>query len=150
MKKNIVLILIIYLLVGLNSCDKSEDCKTSDLVVKNIESEYGCPDTRYGLQIAISNDFFIIRSQQDFENKVTGSCSPKINFSSYDLVIGKKGLSSGNSSINYKLTKDCSNILKLLVTFNQSETMNAPNITYHALIPKLGDEETVKVEFVYN
>ena len=142
--------LLLICLTGLISCDKNDDCDSTDLIVTSLESEYGCDDTRYDLEIDLSNNYTIIHSQQEFENKVTSNCIPDIDFSSFDLVIGKKGLSSGNSSIDYKLTKDCSNQITLLVTFNQGETMNAPNITYHALIPKLGDEETVNVEFAYN
>ena len=150
MKKIMIKSLFLIFLIGFISCNKNDDCNSTDLVVTSLESEYGCNDTRYDLEIDLSNNYAIIHSQQDFENKVTGNCIPEIDFSSFDLVIGKKGLSSGNSSIDYKLTRDCSNQITLIVTFNQSETMNAPNITYHALIPKLGDEETVNVEFVYN
>jgi hypothetical protein len=141
--------LALSVLLGLMSCDKKNECISTELIVKSLETEYGCADTRYGLQIDLSETYTIIRTQQDFENKVSGNCIPKIDFSSYDLVIGKKGLTSGNASIDYNLTKDCKNILKLQVTFNQSVTQNAPIVTYHALIPKLGDEETVTVEFVY-
>lgn len=136
-------------LLGLISCDKKNECKSTELIVKSLETEYGCPDTRYGLQIDLSENYTIIRTQQDFENKVSSNCIPKIDFSSYDLVIGKKGLNRGNASIDYNLKRDCTNILKLQVTFNQSLTLNAPIVTYHALIPKLGDKETVTVEFVY-
>jgi hypothetical protein len=65
------------------------------------------------------------------------------------LIIGKSGLNRSIESIDYNLIRDCTNILKLKVTFNQSLTLNAPIVTYNALVPKLGDEETVRVEFVY-
>lgn len=141
--------LLVIALAALVSCGNDHDCVPAESEVKTLESEYGCSDTRYGLHIGLTNDFMVIRSGQDFANKVTGNCSPQINFSSYDLIIGKKGLSSGNASIDYKLIKDCSNGLRLQVTFNQNATLIAPNITYHALIPKLGDQETLNVEFIY-
>jgi hypothetical protein len=80
---------------------------------------------------------------------VPGDCIPEISFSSYDLVTGKIGLGSGNASIDYRLIKKCTDVSKLQVIFNQNLTMNAPNITYHALVSKSGDEETVYVELSY-
>lgn len=141
--------LVLFLLFESMSCDKKDECKSTVVIVKSLETEYGCVNTRYGLQIDLTENYTIIRSQQDFENKVSGNCIPIIDFASYDLVIGKKGLNRGNSSIDYKLTRDCANILKLQVTFNQSLTLDTPIVTYHALIPKLGDEETVFVQFDY-
>ena len=53
-----------------------------------------------------------MQTHHDLENKVTGNCIPKIDFASYDLI-GREGLSCGNSSINYKQSRDCANTLKL-------------------------------------
>ncbi len=141
---------VVILLLVFNSCNNKDDCKTIQLNAQSLETLYGCSNTRYGLQIDLTENYTIIRSQEDFENKVSGSCIPKIDFALYDLVIGRKGLSSDNTSINYILTADCKNVLKLRVIFNQSDALNAPTVTYHALVHKLGDEETIKVEFAYN
>lgn len=43
----------------------------------------------------------IIRNQFNCTEFVSGICQPNIDFSVYDLVIGKKGLVNGNSSIDY-------------------------------------------------
>jgi hypothetical protein len=57
------------------------------------------------------------------------------------------GLTSGNTSIEYELRDDCKEAVKVLkVTFNQNIATVAPNLTYHALIPKLGDDETIRVD----
>jgi hypothetical protein len=150
MKIPIHLIFIIVSLLSL-SCEKDEECQVKVLEVKQLDSYYAdCIDPRYSLKIDLSDNHTIIRSQQEFESKVSGSCNPVIDFSSYDLVIGKKRLTSGNDFINYRLVKDCSNKAKLTVTFHQNVTLEAPDLTYHALIPKLGDEETVNVEVVVN
>lgn len=134
----------------IQSCN-NDDCENSILTVTDLETEYGCENTKYQMDIDLSDDFTIIRSQSDFDNLVTGSCQPTINFSIYDLVIGKKGLSNGNTSINYQLTEDCNTgNLKLHVTFNQNETTEAPNLTYHALLPKMGDEQKLNVEIEIN
>ncbi|MGD9977603.1 MAG: hypothetical protein AB7S54_06675 [Bacteroidales bacterium] len=141
---------IIYLIISgllVLSCDKEQDCKNLTLKTESLENLYGCSDTRYGLECRLDNDYEIIRSQQAFMDFTTGTCRPEIDFQSYDLIIGKKGLTSGNSSIDYELIDDCKKGIKILtVTFNQNMTTVAPNLTYHALIPKLGDEETIQVE----
>ena len=93
----------------------------------------------------------IIRNQSDFSEFVTGSCQPDIDYSTYDLVIGKKGLTTGNNSISYELVKNCeTGNEKLTVTFNQNVTAEAPNLTYHALIPKLENQQILNVEIVVN
>ncbi len=141
---------IIYLLITgliIFSCDKEEDCKNISLKTESLENLYGCTDTRYGLECRLSDNFEIIRSQQKFLDFTTGTCRPEIDFQLYDLIIGKKGLTSGNTSIDYKLIDDCKKGIKVLtVTFNQNIATVAPNLTYHALIPKLGDEETIQVD----
>ena len=141
-------------LLLLTSCqtdlDDEADCLQTDilLVPTSLELEYGCSDTRY-LEVDLSEDYALVGSQEEFEVLVTGeSCRPEIDFGTYDLVIGKKALSSGNSYIGYDLGYTCTRgELLLKVTFYQNLTTVAPNITYHALIPKLQDGERVKVEF---
>ena len=103
------------------------------------------------MEIDLSNDFTIIRTQNIFNDLVSGSCHPEIDFGIYDLIIGKKGLVSGNSSIDYELTENCeTHNQNLKVTFNQNATMIAPNLTYHALIPKLENRQTVSVDIEIN
>ena len=128
------------------SCDKENECENLVLITESLENLYDCPDTRYGLECRMDNDYEIIRSQQSFLDFTTGTCRPEIDFQSYDLIVGKKGLTSGNSSIEYNLIDDCQEVIKILtVTFNQNITTVVPNLTYHVLVPKLGDEETIRV-----
>lgn len=85
-----------------------------------------------------------------FNDLVTGSCMTQIDFDAYDLLIGKKGLTTGIDGINYDgLVKNCdTGQLGLTVTFIGNETDEAPNLTYHALVPKLGANETIIVSIV--
>lgn len=139
-------ILIVGVFFFVLGCDKEKECENLVLKTESLENLYGCSDTRYSLECRLDNDYEIIRSQEKFLNFTTGTCRPKIDFQSYDLIVGKKGLTSGNSSIEYYLIEDCQEKIKILtVTFNQNIATVAPNLTYHALIPKLGDEETIKV-----
>lgn len=141
---SIFLVIAIFFLIG---CEKDTECENLILKTESLENLYGCPDTRYGLECRLDNDYEIIRSQQSFLDFTTGTCRPEIDFQSYDLIIGKKGLTSGNSSIEYELRVDCQEEIKILkVTFNQNTATVAPNLTYHSLVPKLGDEETIRVD----
>ena len=122
-----------------------EPCDTL-LDVKSLESEYGCENTKHLIDIALNDTFKIIRSQSSFDSLVSGTCKPQIDFTKYDLVIGKKRLISGNQAITYELVRDCkTNRFMLTVTFIQNEATVAPNITYHALVPKLKSNETIEV-----
>ncbi|UOQ74784.1 hypothetical protein [Hymenobacter cellulosilyticus] len=117
--------------------------------MKSLESEYGCQNTSRQLEINLNQTYTVIRNQADFDRLVTGACHPLIDFSAYDLIIGKKGLASGTSGITYTYQRDCAtNRPTLRVTFGQSMTTEAPNLTYHALVPKLAAEEQVAVEVV--
>lgn len=61
----------------------------------------------------------------------------------------KKSHGNGNHSIIYELIENCeTGSENLTVTFNQNETNEAPNLTYHSLIPKLGNEQELNVEIV--
>ena len=151
--KKMKILLLSFILIGIVSCsdDDNNNCSDSIIETTSLENEYGCINTKYQMDIELSNDHMIIRNQLDFSEFVTGSCQPEIDFSIYDLVIGKKGLSSGNSSINYELIENCNDGNQTLtVTFNQNETTEAPNLTYHALIPKLGNEQTLNIQIIVN
>lgn len=138
---------LFYVFFVVVSCNSDDDCGSPAWTTPtNLEVEYGCTNTKYQMDIDLNDDFVIIRSQQDFNNLVTGTCSPDIDFSAYDLVIGKKALTSGNTSIEYSYMKHpCSNAKYLEVHFIQNATAEAPNLTYHALVPKLNANETVNV-----
>ena len=149
MKYRILIISILFL--GIFSCNNDDDCTDTILNTTSLEIEYGCTNTKYQMDIELSENFMIIRNQLDFTEFVSGTCQPAIDFSVYDLIIGKKRLANGNSSIDYELIENCeTGSQNLIVTFNQNETTEAPNLTYHALIPKLGDEQELIVEIIIN
>ncbi|WP_139923622.1 hypothetical protein [Hymenobacter sp. DG01] len=117
--------------------------------MKSLETEYGCENTVRQMNVNLSETYTVIRSQQEFEQQVSGSCRPQIDFVTYDLVIGKKGLATGVGGINYTLQQDCyTSKLLLNVTISPSMTTEAPNITYHALIPKLAAGQEIGVQVV--
>ncbi len=143
---------IALLAIGIFSCNNDDNgCADTTMNITSLEEEYGCTNTKYQMDINLSDDFIIIDNQADFTAMVTGSCQPPIDFATYDLVIGKKGLTSGNSSIEYELIQNCNTgNQNLIVTFIQNETAEAPDLTYHALIPKMGDNQELDVEIVIN
>lgn len=145
-------ILILSLLV-LTSCSNNDDpgCFVSNVNFTNLEAAYSCENTKNLLEIDLVDTFTIINSQIEFDKQVSGPCMPQIDFDIYTLIIGKKGLSNGNSSISYDYTNDCeTNKNMLTVTFNQNATTEAPNITYHILSPKIAEGATVDVSLTIN
>lgn len=137
----------------LNSCmlpvEEPAECLGAELPVKRLETEYGCQSTTRQMNINLSETYTVIRSQQEFERQVSGTCRPQIDFATYDLVIGKKGLPNGPGGITYTLRRECTGTKVLLnVTISLGMTTEAPNITYHALIPKLAAGQEVGVEVV--
>lgn len=143
--KPIFLSILMVLFLSCNSED-SNDCNTVELIVKSLETAYGCSNTKYALNNIVQGDnFIIIRNQQDFDQFTDDiNCRPQIDFENYDLILGKKKLTTGNESIQYQLIEDC-NSKKLTITFIQNESLFAPTLIYHALIPKLEANETIEV-----
>ncbi len=147
-----IFLLLILLATSFSSCDDedSNDATCDDIILeaKSLESEYGCVNTLYSMNIESSQTFVLITTQDQFDTLVTGTCMPTIDFNTFDLVIGSRGFSNSVKSVTYQLTRDCvTQNQNLAITFNLVATANAPFITYHALIPKLKNEEIVSVTF---
>ncbi|MGB3606006.1 MAG: hypothetical protein WA775_02100 [Psychroserpens sp.] len=148
--KNYITYLSLFLLVlSTASCSDDDDgqCSPAIIAVTSLEDEYGCTNTPDQMEIDLTEDFIIISTQAQFDNLVTGSCTPDIDFVTYDLLIGKKQLSSGLEKITYdNLMGNCNNNeLALNITFTQNIATIAPNVTYHLLVPKLQDGEVIIV-----
>ena len=150
MRTIINFITAVSLIFAMQSCSNDDDCTPAILAITSLENEYGCMDTPWQMHIDLSEDFAIIRSQSVFDDLVTGTCMPQIDFEAFDLLIGKKGLTNGFDTINYDgIVKNCDdNLLYLTVTFVLNSTTVAPNATYHVLMPKLEENETVNVTIV--
>jgi len=139
--KNVYLLFVFLIIIS--SCNDKDDCKDMELIVEQIE----CIESKYTLQIDINNDYTIIRSKDAYDNKVSGVCHPSIDFSKYDLVIGKKSSGNENDTIKYNLIRTCPDkIMILTIEIIQSGATRPDNVVYNALIPKLGDEETLEVK----
>ncbi|MFT4611678.1 MAG: hypothetical protein ACJA1H_001250 [Glaciecola sp.] len=150
MRTIINFIAAVSIIFAMQSCSNDDDCSPLIIDVTSLEIEYGCTNTPYQMDIDLSEDFIIIRSQAVFDDLVSGTCAPQIDFEAHDLLIGKKGLTNGFESIDYdRLTKNCeNNQLSLTISFVLNATAEAPNVTYHALVPKLGENEVVNVTIV--
>lgn len=129
----------------LSSC-KKDNCTETMITEKHLESEYGCVNTKRTLSIDLNNDCIIIRSKADYDIKVSGTCHPEIDFSLYDFVIGKQASGNENDTIEYDFRRSCpKGELTLTVDIIQSAATRPDNVVYHALVPKLGDEEALNI-----
>ncbi|WP_028873620.1 hypothetical protein [Psychroserpens burtonensis] len=150
MRTIINFIVAISLIFITQSCSNDDDCIPLTIDITSLEVEYGCINTPYQMDINISEDFIIIRSQTIFDDLVTGTCTPQIDFEAFDLLIGKKALTNGFDTIDYDgLEKNCdNNQLSLSISFILNDTAEAPNVTYHVLVPKLPENELITVSLV--
>lgn len=129
-----------------NNDDETGNCDGSPREFTNLEVEYGCSNTQNAMSIGIENDFTIISTQFWFDSLVTGFCNPVIDFDTYDLIIGRQTLNSGVEGINYSYRRACpTRRYELRVTFTLNNATVAPTLTYHILVPKIGDDEAVDV-----
>ena len=98
-------------------------------------------DTPHKLSIDLLNTFTVLHNQEEFD-ALTEGCSAAIDFNTYDLVIGKRGLPSLLDTITYALKRSCeTNGLELEVNIATTAATQPDYITYHSLIPKLEQEE---------
>jgi len=150
MRKFRLSIIVLFSFICINSCSNDDECSPVIIEITSLEDEYSCVNTSSQMDIDLSEQFIIIRSQVVFDNLVTGSCMPDIDFEAYDLLIGKRGLPNGIENITYDgLVKNCENgQLSLTVTFTLNATTEAPNATYHALVPKLDANDIINVTII--
>jgi hypothetical protein len=143
MKFSLILIFIFFSI--LTAC-KKDDCNEQVLTLKHFESDYGCQLTKYSLIINLQNDVKIIRSKEVYDSEVTGPCHPDIDFSKFDLVIGKQSSGNENDTILYDYRSVCpNNEATLTVDIIQADATRPDNVVYHAIISKLGDEENLNI-----
>jgi len=77
-KRSVILItLAIAILLGGTSCKK--DCDET-VIFTSLEEAYDCENTSYQVDVELNETYTIIRSQSEFDNQVTGSCTPTIDF----------------------------------------------------------------------
>lgn len=144
MKRSLKSIAIILLMINfmVSSCKK--ECEEITYKVESLENLYGCTNTRYDIEIDLSDDALIISSQASFDSWIQGPCMPTIDFGKYDLIIGKKSTLSQVDTIYYEYKRDCPDQdLVLSIEIIQTPATAIDNVVFHALIPKLGDEETL-------
>ena len=145
--KSIFYSILFFLIVSCSDDDKV--CKYNLIDTTSLEEQYRCSNTKFNMDIDLSNEFKVITNQSDFDQQVSGDCQPEIDFETYDLVIGKAELPSGNDSIAYQYIDNCkANTFVLKVTFSQNETFIAQNLTYHQLVPKLRGNALIDVQIV--
>ena len=139
--------LISLFLVCVLSCKKKDNCKEELISAKQFDTDYGCTDTKHTLVVDLINNVTVIRSKESYDSKVTGPCHPVIDFNAYDLVIGKQSSANLNDTIIYDYRRACpGNELTLTVDIVQSAVTMPDNVTYHLLIPKVGDEENLNIK----
>lgn len=147
MKGILKLILIITIFMG--SCAE-DDCQSGSIDIKELD-EFGCLNAQLTMMVDSPNEFDLIRSQDEYNQLVSGTCEPQINWQEYDLIAGRISFDKTVDSVSKRLTKDCfNNQLTLRIEFNLSDMEIPTAINFHALIPKLSNEETIFVEFIIN
>lgn len=122
-------------------------CGIDTLKAQNTEQVYGCTNTAYQMQVAIRDSFLLITNVADYQQLVKGSCTPAIDFDKYSLLIGKRQLQQGLQAISYQLYYHCpENYYEVQVKLQQHMGMQAPNVTWHLLLPKAASAQAVQVK----
>jgi hypothetical protein len=133
----------------LTACS-DEECITGGIEIRDIE-DFGCGNTAFSMEVNTSNEFELIRNQDEFEMLVASNCSPDINWQEFDLIAGQRSFDRGVDSVVKSLVRDClNNQVILRITFNLNDTTEAVTISFNTLIPKLSNDQLIFVEFIIN
>ena len=141
---------LVFVLVILGwACDNDDDGHSGcDLPapygINSLENAYDCENTENDMDINLNDTHVLIRTQAEFDNLVTGTCMPQIDFDMYDLLIGKQALTNGLDQIIYAATA-CDGTVYLEVRFRLNATDIAPNVTYHSLLEKIPNDFNLEV-----
>lgn len=139
MKAQILLIISVFII---SSCGKNVECNEGLIPIHFLD----CSNSKYNLNIDISNDYTIIISTGRYDEEVTGTCHPNIDFSKYDLIIGTQSTPNENDTIKYDLRRVCpENELILTIDIIQSLATRPDNVVFHALVPKQKKTENIQV-----
>lgn len=137
--------------ICLSSCtnkanDVEEGCIMPDLSPIRLETLNTC-ESLSAVDVNLNaGEHTIIQSQARFEQLVTSAkCFEGIDFSKYDLVIGKEQLSSNLAETSYQLSQSC-DANQLTITLKQGLLTIAPTVVYHLLIPKMNIAPQVAVK----
>jgi|SRR5690606_9476047 len=144
--------ILIFTLIMLISCKGDDDnlCSSTYLNHTTLENEYGCENPLFEMQVnweGIDNNYILITNQNDFEEIVSGSCIPEIDFTSYDLVLVLTG-TSNLESYNYNVIKTCQNTISIVINIEDSGS-NEIITVFNILIPKLETGQIIEtIEFL--
>ena len=133
MKKTILILALLSFVLLNTSCSKK--CETIPQEVEHLN----CENPKYTLHIDLDDDYTFIRSKKEYDDLVSGSCHPDIDFSKYVLLIGKQSSGNQNSFVNYSLEKKCKQLL-LTIDVIEGNATAPDNITYHVLILKTEED----------
>lgn len=139
MKATILFIVSVFII---SAYSKNVTCEEEPVPIHFLD----CNNPKYDFNIDILNDHTIIRSTERYDAEITGNCHPTIDFSKYDLIIGKQSSPNENDTIKYDLKKGCpENELTLTIDVIQSLVTRPDNVVFQALVPKLQNSEKIKV-----
>jgi len=142
--KNVIIISVFFMFIL--SCIKKDECLVEQMIPYHFESDFGCDNTMRSLKIDLTNNCALIRTIEDYNNKVSGACHPEINFSWFDLIIGRQSSDYLIDTILYDLKWSCpDNEYILTVDMVKSATVLQDTVVFHAIIPKIADWEGLKI-----
>ncbi len=139
--------LLLLFVITFTACNPDDEpCDQGLIETVSLEEAYACSDTPNTIQLPIENDFIIISEQFWFDSLVTGFCQPEVDFEKYDLIIGSRQLNRGLNGISYFYNRACpGRRYELRVLFDLNAEVVSPIVTYHVLVPKIGENEAVDV-----
>lgn len=150
MKTQIVKIgflLIMLLLFGLGCNKDIQDGKYSEIDFQKF-SDFGCPNnTPWHLNPSYKGEIYLLKSKQEFEKCVTIDCNPNIDFSNYNVLVGRKPFTTGASIYDEKVETNGSELV-YTITILRDETTVPLGVKYYVIIKKPSKAINIRVEHI--
>lgn len=147
-----VLSLIICIISLITSCSKEKCPTNTDITSSTTDIANFCDDAILNMQLITNDQFSIIRSAEEYDASIEGTCHPNLDFTQVQLVIGHFFSQKKISKFNFKLYLSSEpNYYKLGITPEYANSgINDEVVAYYyqILVPQKEKIEFLKVFFI--
>ncbi len=141
-----ILLLLPFCIVLLGTgCEKDEDNSEYTEIGFFKFSDFGCENNnQWNMDNEYKDKNYVIKSQNEFEEIVNIECLTQIDFSTYIVLIGNKGFTTGAFVDNEEIKVNNSKIV-YTVTLSKNDATVPSRVYYHAIIEKPDTKKEIEV-----
>jgi hypothetical protein len=151
--KFLKVLFLIICIIGLSTRCSKEKCPTNtDITSSTMDITNFCDNAILNMQLITTDQFSIIRNEEEYDANIEGTCHPNLDFTQVQLIIGHFYSQKIISRFNFKLYLSSEpNYYKLGITPEYAISgLNDEPVAYYyqILVPQKEKIEFLKVFFI--